>query len=98
MIELKPMHPGELLREEILPAAQLTQTKLAEALGVSRLTVSDIINEKRALSADMAHRLGRYFGNSPEFWLNLQKRVDLWAAAQEHGRDYQKIEPLETVA
>jgi len=56
---LKPMHPGELLREELLPAAQLTQTKLAEAPGVSRLTVSDLVNEKRALSADMAQRLGR---------------------------------------
>lgn len=90
---LKPMHPGELLREDILPAGRITQTELAERLGVSRLTISELVNEKRGLSADMAHRLARYFGNSPGFWLNLQKEVDLWDALQANEKAYICIKP-----
>lgn len=88
---IKPMHPGELLREDIMPEANLTQGALAEALGVSRLTISELVNEKRALSPDMAHRLGLYFGNAPEFWLNLQRKLDLWEAAKANQKVYRKI-------
>lgn len=87
---LPPTHPGELLRDEIIPAAKLTQDRLATLLGVSRRTV----NEKRSLSADMAHRLARLFNTTPELWLGLQQDVDLWKAASGAGADYRKIKPL----
>jgi addiction module HigA family antidote len=90
----RPTHPGALLREDILPAAGISQTELARRMGVSRLTVSEIINEKRAVSADLAHRLGRVFGQGPELWLNMQRAVDLWDALAANRRDYEKIEPL----
>ena len=87
-------HPGELLREEIMPAANLTQDALAQRLGVSRRTVNEIVGEKRSVTADMAHRLARLFDTTPEFWLGLQQDVDLQKAHQSAGRPYQKIRPL----
>ena|SRR5258708_5812176 len=74
----RPRHPGEILREDVLPAAGLTQDKLARLLGVSRRTVSEILHERRPVTTDMAHRLARAFGTSPEMWLGLQQDVDLW--------------------
>lgn len=91
----RPTHPGALLREDVLPAAGITQTELAERMGVSRLTVSEILHEKRSVTADIAHRLGRVFGNGPELWLNLQKAVDLWEALEKNKREYERIEPLQ---
>src|SRR5260370_8297817 len=73
----RPTHPGEILREDVLPAAGLTQDKLARLLGVSRRTVSEILHERRPVTTDMAHRLARAFGTSPEIWLGLQQAVDL---------------------
>ena len=78
-------HPGELLREEIMPAANLTQDALAERLGVSRRTVNEIVGEKRSVTADMAHRLARLFDTTPEFWLGLQQDWDLWHALHSGG-------------
>ena len=63
-----------------MPAAKLTQQQLADRLGVSRRTVHEIVGEKRSVSADMAHRLARFFNTTPEFWLALQQDVDLWKA------------------
>ena len=74
----RPTQPGEILREDVLPAAGLTQDKLARLLGVSRRTVSEILHERRPVTTDMAHRLARAFGTSPEMWLGLQQDVDLW--------------------
>ncbi|MGH9769499.1 MAG: HigA family addiction module antitoxin [Blastocatellia bacterium] len=90
----KPTHPGELLREEILPAAGLTQIELAARLGVSRRTVGEILRERRALSPDLAHRLARLFGTTPEFWMNLQQAVDIWNALESNRREYAKLKPL----
>jgi len=95
---LPPTHPGELLREEIMPAAKLTQETLARRLGVSRRTINEIIREKRSVSADMAHRLARFFGTTPELWLGLQQDVDLWKARQIADREYSRIEPLQKSA
>src|SRR5436309_14124503 len=67
--KLPPTHPGELLRDEIMPAAKLTQDTLAYLLGVSRRTVNEIVTEKRSLSADLAHRLARLFNTSRKFCL-----------------------------
>ncbi len=90
----RPTHPGELLREEILPASGLTQIELAERLGVSRRTVSEILRERRALTPNLAHRLARVFGTTPEFWLNLQQAVDIWNALEANRNEYARLKPL----
>lgn len=77
-----PSHPGELLREDILPALGMAKSKLADHLGISRQSLYQILNEERALTADVAARLARAFGNSPVFWLNLQSQHDAWHAAR----------------
>ena len=87
----RPTHPGAILREDVLPAARLTQDKLASLLGVSRRTVSEILRERRPVTTDMAHRLARAFGTSPEMWLGLQQDVDLWDTHQARRREYEKI-------
>ena len=89
----KPTHPGELLREDVLPAIKMTQTELAKRLGVSRLSVSELLLEKRALSADMAVRVGRLTNTTPESWLRMQEAVDLWNLEQDPKR-YRHIEPV----
>jgi addiction module HigA family antidote len=90
----RPTHPGELLREEILPAAELTQAKLAERLGVSRRSVGELLRERRALTPDMAHRLARVFKTTPEFWMNLQQAVDIWETLTANHREYARLKPL----
>jgi addiction module HigA family antidote len=79
----QPAHPGEILREDVLPGFDLPRAKVAEHVGVSRQTLYDIINEKRAVTADIAARFGRAFGNSALFWLNLQSQHDAWFAERE---------------
>jgi addiction module HigA family antidote len=90
----RPTHPGEFLREEFLPDYGLSVSKLAEAIGVSRQSVNELLRERRGLSPEMALRLSRLFGNSPEFWLNAQQAVDLWDASQELKSDMAEIRPL----
>ena len=92
--EVRPTHPGEMLREDFLPDYGLTVSGLAGALGVSRQTVNELIRERRAVSPEMALRLSRLFGNSPEFWLNAHRSVDLWDAAETIGNDIERIKPL----
>ena len=89
----KPTHPGELLRLDILPALGMTQAELARRLGVSRLSVSELLLAKRALSADMAIRMGRLTDTTPESWLRMQEAVDLWELEQDPKR-YRHIEPV----
>ena len=76
-IKRRPTHPGEILREDFLPDYGLSVSKLAEAIGVSRQSVNELLRERRGLSPEMALRLSQLFGNSPEFWLNAQRAVDL---------------------
>ncbi|RLE20209.1 MAG: addiction module antidote protein, HigA family [Acidobacteria bacterium] len=90
----RPIHPGEILREDFMPDYHLKVTGLAGALGVSRQTVNELLRERRALSPEMALRLSRLFGNSPEFWLNLQRSVDLWEAETDIRNDMRRIKPL----
>lgn len=82
----RPTHPGAILREDVLPALQIAQSRFAELLGVSRLTVSQLLHEHRALSPDMAIRLEKLLGSSAESWLRMQEAVDLWAARQQPDR------------
>jgi addiction module HigA family antidote len=76
----------------------MTQTEFAERLAVSRLTVSELLHGKRALSADMALRLARLLGTTPESWLNMQQRVDLWELEHEEDGKYRHIKPLTKAA
>ena len=91
---IRPTHPGEMLREDFLPDYGLSVSRFAKALGVSRQTVNELLRERRSVSPEMALRLSRLFGNSPEFWLNAQRAVDLWDAARTIGRKIEKISPL----
>lgn len=92
----KPTHPGEIIKEEYLKALRLTVTALAGRLGVSRKTLSTIVNERAAVTPDMALRLSRAFSTSPELWLNLQKSYDLWTAEHE-DTGWMEVAPLEGV-
>jgi addiction module HigA family antidote len=93
-INRRPTHPGEMLREDFLPDYGLTVAGLAEAVGVSRQSINELLRERRAISPDMALRLARLFGNSAEFWLNAQRAIDLWDAAQAIRKDVARIKPL----
>lgn len=93
-IKRRPIHPGEILREEFLPDYDLTVSGLARSLGVSRQTMNELLRERRAVSPEMALRLSRLFGNSPEFWLNLQRNVDLWDAESSIKDAVRRIRPL----
>ena len=79
----RPSHPGEMLREDFLPDFGLTVSQLATAIGVSRQSINELLRGRRAVSPGMALRLAKLFGNSPEFWLNAQRAIDLWDAARE---------------
>lgn len=74
---IPPVHPGELLREMILPAVQMSKSDIARTLRISRQTLYDIINERQPVTAEMAVRFGKLFGNGPQFWINLQRSYDL---------------------
>lgn len=89
----RPTHPGAIVREDILPQLGITQAELATRMGVSRLTVSDLLHEKRGLSAEMAVRLAKVLRTTPETWMRMQQAVDLWEAQQDAGR-YAKVDPL----
>lgn len=80
--KVRPTHPGVMLREDFLPEYGLTVSGFAKALKVSRQTVNKLLRERRAISPEMALRLSRLFGNSPEFWLNAQCAVDLRATRE----------------
>ena len=77
---IRPVHPGEILREDILPALSISKTAIADALQISRQTLYDILNEKQPVTAEMAVRLGKLFGNDTSFWINLQRAYDLAVA------------------
>ena len=88
----RPPHPGAILREDVLPHLGMTQKEFADRLGVSRVSVSELIHEKRPVTPDMAMRLGQLLGNGPEIWLRMQQTLDLWDLEQRGG--YEHIETL----
>ena len=89
------MHPGELLREEILPALDRSKTEIARLLGVSRQTLYDVLKERQPVTPVMALQLGKLCGNGRDLWLNLQKRYDLHLAEQELGAKIKRIPTLQ---
>src|SRR5260370_19959514 len=80
MTKRKPISVGEILTEEFMQPMGLTQSALAKAMGVQRKHVNELCNDRRNVTAPTALILARVFGNSPDFWLNLQRRIDLWGA------------------
>lgn len=91
---LAPVHPGEVLREEFLTPMALSVYRLARALKVSRPRLNDLVLGRRSVTIDTALRLGRYFGTTPEFWINLQTRYDLDVAERTVRRQIEReIEP-----
>lgn len=90
----RPTHPGELLREETLPATGLSPSELAARLGVSNRGINDLLRERRAVNPDLAHRLARVFNTTPEFWLRLQEAVDIWDTWQANRQEYDRLKPL----
>ena len=96
--KLKPVHPGEILREEFMTPLGLSMNKMAMALRVPVTRIADIVNERRGITADTALRFARYFKNSAAFWMNLQTRYDLEVAEDEIAakvaRDVQPLEAL----
>lgn len=91
---LPNIHPGRILRKEILEANSITQTQLANATGLPVSRINDLIKERRGITVDSAIRLGKALGTSTELWLNLQRAFDLAEAELAKGREYQQIKPL----
>lgn len=89
----RPTHPGAILREDVLPAIDMTQTELAERLGVSSLSVSELVHEKRVLPPEMAVRLAMLLNTSPESWLRMQEALDLWEV-QQNPQKLSIVKPL----
>jgi len=96
--KLKPVHPGEILREEFMTPLGLSMNRMAMDLRVPVTRIADIVNERRGISADTALRFARYFKNSPTFWMNLQSRYDLKVASDEISAKVERdVQPLDTV-
>ncbi|MEG3923352.1 HigA family addiction module antitoxin [Microcoleus sp. D3_18a_C4] len=88
--KVRPVHPGEVLAD-VLEDIEMTQTRFAEILGVSRRSVNEIVLGQRPITVDMAIRIGKALGNGPQLWLNLQQKVDIWDAVQKHSEEYDKV-------
>ena len=97
--KLKPVHPGEILREEFMVPLRLSMNRVAMDLRVPVTRIADIVNEKRGITADTALRFARYFRNSPTFWMNLQTRYDLEVAEDEIAYKVERdVRPLEAAS
>ena len=88
---IRPIHLGEMLREDVLPALGRPKTEIARLLGISRQTLYDILNEKQPITAQMALRIGKLCGNGPDIWIRLQTRYDLEIAERQLGDALDKI-------
>ena len=93
-----PTHPGAVLREDVLPALGKPKAEIARMLGVSRQTLYDILNEKQPVTPEMAVRIGKLLGTSPESWLNMQRALDLWRAQRSIDLDRIPTLKADTIA
>lgn len=94
MMGRTPTHPDEILREEFMPDYGLSVATLARRLGVSLQSANEVVRERRAVSMEMTMRLGRLFCTSAEYWLNLQRNVNLWESLDLHREELDAIEVL----
>ena len=92
-IKRKPTHPGKIIKEDYLVPLSITLKDMSTTLGISRKTLSKIVNEHGSVTPDMALRLSRVFDTTPDLWLNLQKNYDLWHA-ERNLKEWKKIKPL----
>ena len=97
METIAPIHPGEILMEEFLEPLEVSQNRLAVAIGVPPRRINEIVHGKRRITADTALRLAHYFGTTDRFWLNLQTRYDLEVEKDKLGTTLDQIEPLKAV-
>ncbi len=93
MLRRKPTHPGEILLEDVIKPLGITITEAAQDLGISRKTLSELIHGKCGLSPEMAVRIAKATNTSPESWLAMQTKLDLWQAMQDEPKDIIKFEP-----
>ncbi len=91
---LRPLHPGEILREDVLPALGRSKTEIAKLLGVSRQTLYDILSEKQPVTPAMALRIGKLLGNGPDLWINMQRAYDLREAEAALAKEIAAIPTL----
>lgn len=91
----QPIHPGKIIKEDYLKPLSLTITEMATTLGISRKTLSKILNERGTVTPDMALRLSRAFDTTPDLWLNLQKNYDLWQA-EHSSKEWLRVKSLTT--
>jgi antitoxin HigA-1 len=89
----KPTHPGEMLLEEFLKPMNISQRELSDAINVSYQRINEIINRRRGITPSTALRLSKYFGVSPDFWMNIQLRLDIYNAQQSELKDLNTIKP-----
>ena len=97
-LELRPLHPGRFLKEEMLDELNITPYRLAKDIGVDKMRVHRLIREEISVSVDTAMRLSTYFGNSVEFWLNLQRDYDLRVAQDQYRMIKESITPYDTAS
>jgi addiction module HigA family antidote len=90
----EPPHPGEMLRDDVLPAAGLTASEAARRLGVSRQALHAVLSGKTGLSAEMAIRVSRLFGSTPSHWLAIQAAHDLWHVERRGAAEFDRIEKV----
>lgn len=91
----QPIHPGKIIKEDYLKPLSLTITEMATTLGISRKTLSKILNERGTVTPDMALRLSRAFDTTPDLWLDLQKNYDLWQA-EHRSKEWLRVKSLTT--
>lgn len=96
--KLPPIHPGEILREEFLLPMELTPYSVAQACGVPRTRIERLAREETPVTADTALRLGKFFGTTPSFWMNLQARYDLETAEDATAAEIKRIKPMKRKA
>lgn len=95
-VKIPPIHPGEILFEEFLEPMGVSQNRLAVSIGVPPRRINEIVHGKRRITADTALRLGRFFGTSGQFWINLQSRYDLETELDALGDELDQIQPLKS--
>lgn len=98
IVSRRPTHPGEMLREEFLPEFSLSVAAFAERLAVSRQTANELVHERRSVTPEMALRLARLFSTSPQYWMNMQRNVDLWNSLDLRYEEIEKVQPFDVPA